>query len=218
MTDIPPPAVTPDPSGAELKSLDWFPAAPRGHSALGVVLRSAVGLVIGLLVLFVFHHQILGSVIILLTLLIGGISLVSERARSAIARSLAAVGIWVGTAISWLLLAPLFLIGFTLVRCWMWLTGADPLQLKLRPGDATYWLQSDDHRRKLRYAGAMFASERIQRRGLGLAAVLALLLGALIISEGFLRWWGYGDPILYTEDAQIGYYPAPNQSSTHRQW
>lgn len=207
---------TGDEAGAELQSIDWFPSAarPPGHSARGVVLRSAIGVAIGLSLILLFHQVIFGGIIIALSVAIGAASLASAGAKAGIDRFFAALGGWIGGAISWLLLAPLFLVGFTLVRGWMWVVGADPLQMSRRGGEASYWLQSDSHRRKLRYAGAMFASERLERRGLGLTAIAALLIGAVVLSEGFLRVWGYGDPILYAMDDEIGYYPAPNQKVT----
>ena len=61
---------------------------------------------------------------------------------------------------SWILLAPIFLVGFTLARAWMRLSRADPLQLR-RTTLPTYWLSADTHERKLRFVSAMFAGERV---------------------------------------------------------
>jgi len=201
---------------ASLQSVEWFRTfAPPVHSARSALLGPAIALVVGLVLFFLLHHPILGGIVIAVALLIGIVSFGSPRAKARIDRLFARLGAWIAAAVSWLLLTPTFLIGFTLVRGWMWLVGSDPMQMsRKQSGDASYWLQSDSQKRKVRYARAMFATERLQPRGFGLKAILALLIVALVLSEAFLRLWGYGDPVLYAEDAQIGYYPAPNQLST----
>jgi hypothetical protein len=35
-----------------------------------------------------------------------------------------------------------------------------------------------------------------------------------LIGEGALRLWGFGAPVLYVPDAQAGFYPAPNQTTS----
>jgi hypothetical protein len=165
---------------------------------------------IGLLVALVFEKQTIGYIIVGISVLIGLVSLSSVRARGSLDRFFGRVGEAIGTGLSWLLLAPLFLVGFTAVRLWMRLTRADPLQLSpsTRP---SYWLESDRHERKIGHAGAMFATERLRTTRLSALAKLMLLLLALVISEGLLRFWGFGSPVLYVSDARAGFYPAPNQ-------
>ena len=98
-----------------------------------------------------------------------------------------------------------------MVRLWLRLSGSDPLQLTSRRG-STYWLEADEHSRKVRYVSAMFASEPTGRQGFTGAAVLALLVVTFLISEAVLRTLGFGSPVLYVSDAQVGFYPAPNQT------
>jgi len=183
---------------------------PHGNGAVGVVLRSAIGVAIGLLILFGLGHALAGSIIIGISMALGVASLVSPTIRDRVSRFLALLGDWLGTAVSWIVLAPVFVVGFTAVRGWMWHTRADPLQLR-NDGRHTYWLESEPRERKLRYASAMFASERITRRGLSVTAMLSLAVAAIVLSELLLRAWGFGDPVLYVSDPQAGFYPAPNQ-------
>jgi hypothetical protein len=177
---------------------------------LSVVVRTAIGVAIGVFVALVLERPTIGYIIVGVSVLIGLVSLSSAAARASLDRFFGRVGEAVGTGLSWLLLAPLFLVGFTAVRLWMRLTGADPLQLSpsARP---SYWLESDRHERKTRYAGAMFATERLQTRRLSALAKLVLVLLAVVLSEGLLRLWGFGSPVLYVSDPQAGFYPAPNQ-------
>jgi hypothetical protein len=199
--------------GNELRSIDWynFSVARRsGRRIRSIVTRSGIGVAVGLL-FYAVGWTVGGSVVIAIALAVGAVSIGSPRAGHAIDRFLAIVGEWLGLAVSWLFLAPLFLIGFTLVRAWMWLTRSDPLQLSPTPRP-TYWLDADRHERKVRHAAAMFATETISHRRLGLRAVAALVLGTVVISEALLRLWGFGTPVLYVADPQAGYYPAPHQS------
>ena len=101
-----------------------------------------------------------------------------------------------------------------MARAFQRLAGSDPLYL--REGDKpSYWLACDASARKVRYVHTMFATESkalANRRGLALAAALAsLVIGAEIV----LRILGFGTPVLYLNDLDVGYYPAPNQQ-VHR--
>jgi hypothetical protein len=203
------------PTHGELRSVAWFATsfptrAGNGNGTAGIIVRSAIGVAIGLAVLFGLGHAVAGAIIIAVSLTLGVASLASAAMRDGIARFLALLGDWLGMAVSWVLLAPVFLVGFTAVRGWIWLTRSDPLQLR-NDARQTQWLQADQRERKLRYASAMFASERITRRGLSLSVVVGLALAALVLSELLLRAWGFGGPVLYVSDPQAGFYPAPNQ-------
>jgi hypothetical protein len=197
----------------ELRSIQWF-ATPAGASAAegagAVIVRTGIGVAAGLLVLLGLGHVLAGSIIVLISVALGTASLVSPAARSRVSSSFARLGDWLGVAVSWILLTPVFLVGFSVVRGWMWLTRSDPLQLG-KSTRSSHWLDADEHERKLRYASAMFASERVTARGLSLPAALGLGVVALLLSEALLRLWGFGAPVLYVSDPQAGFYPAPNQ-------
>lgn len=122
------------------------------------------------------------------------------------------MGTWAARIVSWLLLAPLFLIVFTAVRLWHALARHDPLQ-RSDSDEPSYWLPADSHARKVRHSSAMFATHRIQSRRLGLPAVIVLLALALVVAETTLRLKSFGKPILYVSDPQAGFYPLPNQAT-----
>lgn len=199
----------------QLQSVDWFAGQTRSGSngsAMRIIVRSAIATFTGVVLGLIFSKWILGLCIIAIAIGVAWVSLASRIARVAVDRAFARLGEMLGSLISWILLTPIFLVGFTLARAWMCLSRADPLQLR-RTTLPSYWLSADTHERKLRLVSAMFAGERVQTRGLRTTAVLGLLLAALLLSEGLLRVWGFGSPILYVADPQAGYYPAPHQSA-----
>jgi hypothetical protein len=216
------PTVQPDPlphaggertlSAAELQSYPWYATTEvRTPGAAPVIAKIAIGLGVAALVAFVLHRPLFGGIIAAVALLIGVASLASDAARRSIDRAFARLGEWIGLAVSWILLGPIFLVGFTIIRGWMWVTGADPLQLS-RSDTPTYWLAADSPARKRRFAGTMFGSERVSgQRGVGLGALAVLAVAAVLIAELVLRLYGFGHPILYRPDPQAMYYPAPNQ-------
>ncbi len=202
--------------GRDLITPEWFQwmSAPASRGAKAQRIGAAVGLLIGIL-LIANNRIILGAIAIAIALFVGISSFLSPALAQKVDRVFDRIGTWLARIISWTLLTPLFVIVFTAVRVWHRIVGQDPLRLR-ETDEPSYWIPSDAHARKVRYANAMFASERVQRRGLGLVAIGLLLLVAAVLSEGLLRFWGFGKPILYLSDAQIGFYPMPNQA-TNRQ-
>ncbi len=196
-----------------LKSPRWF-AADDPHSSrdgpLGTLMKTGVGLVAGG-VLATFGYLLAAVVVCTLALVLGVVSLASGRARLAIAACFGRLGLWIGRLMSMVILAPIYLVGFTAANLWQRLGGADPLRLR-DDGRESFWLPADGEKRKRRYAFTMFATERLRRpavRRLLPAAVGLLVLAAA--AELTLRGMGFGDPVLYVSDPLVGYYPAPNQ-------
>jgi lysophospholipase L1-like esterase len=102
----------------------------------------------------------------------------------------------------------------SVVRIMNRLTGNDPLHLRSRESP-TYWLPSDDENRRARHVKSMFCSERLVR---GRLAILPwFMIGVLLLgsTEAGLRLYGYGRPILFIQDPDIGYYPKPSQQARY---
>jgi len=198
----------------QLQSVDWFSSRKRAGSngsTISIIARSAMAALAGAALGLIFSKWILGLCIAAIAIGVGLASLASNTARVVVDRTFAWLGETLGTLLSWLLLSPIFLVGFTVARAWIRLSRADPLRLRCT-ALPTYWLSADTHERKLRFVSAMFGGERVQSRGLPAMAVLGLVLAALLLGEGLLRIWGFGSPVLYLVDPQAGYYPAPHQS------
>lgn len=195
----------------ELRGIEWFgPTRPvRAAGARRALVQGALALAVAAL-LAAAGHRAAGAVVGAIAAALTGASLASVRFRDALAAGTAGLGRAIGTALSWIVLAPLYLAVFPLLRGWARLDGRDLLQLRSssRP---TFWVDADAPARKVRHAAAMFATERFTRRRRPLAAALALGAVLLLAAEGVLRLFGLGQPVLYVPDAQAGYVPAPNQ-------
>ena len=197
--------------GHDLITPKWFKwnAPPAGSRPITPKAGAVVGLLVGI-ALIAFQKIILGSVAIALAVIIAVASVVSAAFAGKLESVFERVGTWAAHVVSWLLLAPLFVLAFPIARLWHVVTRQDPLQLS-DADEPTYWLPADAHDRKIRHAAAMFATHRVGRRSVGVPAVIGLAVLGVVIAEGTLRVKGFGKPILYVADPQIGFYPKPNQ-------
>ena len=108
-------------------------------------------------------------------------------------------------------LVPIYGVFFTVARVWQILGRDDPLQLR-DDGRPSFWLPCNRRITKSQFASRMFLKEEPRPAGIRrLVPLAASLLLLLLLGEGVLQYWGFGHPLLYVNDAQIGYYPAPDQ-------
>jgi hypothetical protein len=130
--------------------------------------------------------------------------------RRKVDRGLGVFAEWLGRTVAIVLLAIPFFGVMPLVRLVNKLTGNDPLHLKSAES-LTYWLPSDHEDRRTRHIQSMFCSERLVKGRL--AVVPLLLIGLLLLgsTEIGLRVFGFGQPILFVQDHEVGYYPRPSQ-------
>jgi hypothetical protein len=140
---------------------------------------------------------------------VGAVSLASPAAGRAIDRALARVGRAVGSATGAVLLTVVYLLVVTPTRLVRRALGADDLHLR-DAGRPTYWLPCDDDARKVRWVGAMFATEAPRGGGHPLRTAVLVLVALVALAEGILRLYGFGHTVLYVADTDIGYYPEPN--------
>ncbi|MFO0589907.1 MAG: SGNH/GDSL hydrolase family protein [Polyangiaceae bacterium] len=197
---------------AGLVSVDWFPKPPphKPEGPAGTLVRMAIGAAAGA-VLFKLGHLAVAYAAWGITAVVGGVSLVSPKARDAIARGLAWFGRTVGNAVGSVLLTLAYLLVLTPARFVKRLSGADDLRLKDEK-IPSYYEPCDPEEHKRKYAGAMFATEVVRPSRGGAVVWLVTLLVLLGIAEGILRWQGFGpEAVLYVSDARAGYYPAPDQ-------
>lgn len=103
------------------------------------MIQAGVALAAAALLLFVFHKPLMAAfpAVFGLFLLITGLWFprvygLTEELFRWLAHAL-------GVIITWCVLAPVYLIGFTLVRAWLALTGRDPLQRARRGTATTAW-------------------------------------------------------------------------------
>jgi len=112
--------------------------------------------------------------------------------------------------ISWILLAPVFFFGLTLAQIGQRLSRRDPLLLR-QTDLPSFWLPCDSEARRRSFIQAMFCTERIRGGGLSLASLAFFGLVLLASAEIGLRIYGFGDPLLYQQDPEVGFYFSPNQ-------
>jgi hypothetical protein len=197
-----------------LKSGKWYRLRPRPEepTVLGALVKTLVGVVVGILAYASGAHS-LAVVIWIISGIIGVVSLSSQKARSGVTKLFAALGRWLGWILGTLLLAPLFLIGFTIARVVSRLAGRDPLHLR-DPESQTYWLPADQDRRTVRHVRSLYATEVPTAGGRGGVMAVAAVVGLLVAAELVARSLGFGNPILYVIDEKAGFYPAPHQQVT----
>lgn len=124
-----------------------------------------------------------------------------------------AIGVFAEKAaqgVSWILLTPVFFVGLSLAKIGQRLSEHDSLLLR-RTDLPSFWVPCDSEARRRRYSESMFCTERLQRGGLSLAFLGFFCLLLLAAGELGLRIYGFGDPLLYQQDPDVGFYFRPNQ-------
>lgn len=111
------------------------PAKARARAAVQAAVAGAAGLVL----LLVFHHRVVGLVVLAIAVVVLASGLFIPRAFAAIERFGKGLGKAVGTGLTWLLLVPFFYLCFVPARTLMALLKKDPLKLKFSPAAASYW-------------------------------------------------------------------------------
>ena len=110
----------------------------RGVATAGISAIFAFGL-------HYYHMAVAVSVVGLIMLLAGAFS---PPAFRAIERALGVFARWVGVALGWIFLAPLFYLCFAPAHLVLTLRGKDPMHRDLSPDYKTYWTPHTAHRRE----------------------------------------------------------------------
>jgi hypothetical protein len=201
----------PESSASSLKSVAWFKSSrgQKRHAGVGATLaKLCVGGAFGAL-LYLSHRPTVAYVVWGIAGGITAIALASPAARAAIDGLLGRFGRLVGNAVGAAILTLVYFLVVTPVRFFRRISGTDALHLR-DAGRVTYWLPCDDEQRKAKWAGAMFATEVPTRGGHPFRVLFAAVFGLFAVTEGILRLFGFGHPLLYVADPQVGYYPEPN--------
>lgn len=197
------------------ESVEWFSPAKKSTSP-SPLLNGLIGLCVSTSLWFLGWRVIAlvgGSITFILTLL----SLSSPLMKIKIEQGFHFLGTGFGHLAVWVTLIPIYLTIFPLIRMYDLLTRADPMGRRLNSGLVTYWLPADDPARVKAGITRSFVTEPLsERKGRGIVGSLTLIIFGLVTAELSFRWMGFGDPILYIEDARFGYMPRPNQEVTRR--
>ncbi len=200
-----------------LKARPWHAFSGEGIRGSSPASRKWVEILVPLIiitVLVLLRAFIMAGVAAGIVLLVWIIRASSPTGRRWLDHALGVFAHSAGQVVAVLLLAPAFFVVMTWVRLMNRLSGNDPLLL--RSGEAsTFWLPSDVESRRVRYAKSMFCSERLTGRRMAVLPLAALAFLLLAGAELSLRLYGFGTPLLYLQDPDIGYYPKPNQRARH---
>lgn len=160
--------------------------------------------------LFVFGAKIMAWVVIGIAATFLGIRLIRPDWGRRLEHGIAAFAEQVANYISWILLAPFFFVGLTLAQIGQRLSRRDPLLLR-QTDLPSFWLPCDSEARRQSFVRAMFCTERNRGGGLSLASLVFFGLVFFATAEIGLRIYGFGDPLLYQQDPEVGFYFRPNQ-------
>ena len=195
----------------------WF-RGPAAATAPSHQTMAAIKLLIGLAVAALFYlldWHIMAVIVAVIAVLLGTISLASARGGAAIEGTFARLGVWLGRAIAAVTLTPIFFVVFPVVRFADWVGGRDPLRLR-KTDSPSFWSPADPDARKVRWAHTSFATETPVGTPRRLRLTVVFLVLVLGVGELVLQSLGFGDPVLYVDDVEIGYLPASNQEVTRR--
>jgi len=105
-----------------------------------VLLQAAVPAVVGAVLYFKYHHQVASGILCG----IGTLMLISGFFIPALFEKIEKVGRWIGkvfgTALTWVLLTPMFYLVFLPGRLILMLQGIDPMCRKFPTDAPTYWV------------------------------------------------------------------------------
>jgi lysophospholipase L1-like esterase len=161
-------------------------------------------------ILLALGAKIMAWVVIGVATTFFGIRLIRPGWGRQIERGIGAFAEKLADFISWILLAPFFFVGLTLAKIGQRLSHRDPLIL--RQSDLpSFWLPSDSEVRRRKFIRSMFCTERVRGDGLSLASLAFFGLVLVASGEIGLRIYGFGDPLLYQQDPEAGFYFRPNQ-------
>jgi hypothetical protein len=201
-----------------MKDLQWFPpiAPPRAAAAVQVIGPVVVGAAIGGLLLL-RGHRLLAIAVWIVALLVA-LSLRSHLLRRHIVWAAHAVGAVAGRVTTLVVLWPFYVVIFGAIRLTLSIASVDVLDLRLQPGQASYWQPATPEEQRAKYYQRLFTLEPARRGSHFLARSIGTLIFAMALlgsGELILRAMGFGNPIVYRIDPHVGYYPAPNQD-VHR--
>lgn len=198
-----------------LLTRDWIGGPEIATTARAKPSSAWIGLLVGAAVgglIAIAWSPVVGGIVIVVAICLTAIRVAAPAIGRAIDRGLEWFGQFVGRLVAWVTLVPLYIVGFTIARGIMRLTGRDPLQLR-STDTPTFWNIADSDSRKTRCIRTMFATERLDaRRGSLFLRVLMLCVVGAAVAEASLRVAGFGRPVLYLNDPQVGFMPAPDQS------
>jgi hypothetical protein len=163
-------------------------------------------------VVFLLGFEFQAFVIMGISTALIAVSITSRNFRKITGIIIRKTQIGVSTVLNHLLLLPFLWLVFPFIRLISYLSGYDYLH-KNRKNETSCWLFRDEGSRKY-YINLPYSKEVTEKKpSIPKFVILELLIIILIFvfGEFALRFYGFGDPLLYITPSEIGYIPKPNQ-------
>ena len=125
-------------NGAACRAADA--SVPASHRRVRVLIQILIMILAGTIVYFWFGHRIIAGIVWFLACLLLFGFLFSPTIVNGFDRFGVWLGQFVGTALTYILLVPMFYIVFTFGRLVITVLGRDPLQRKWQPEARSYWV------------------------------------------------------------------------------
>jgi len=201
-----------------MKDLQWFPPIPepRAATAPPVIGTLAVAVAAGGLLLARGHRLL--AILVWATAFLLGLALLSPTLRRQILRAARWLQVGIGHVATLAVLWPFYVLVFGSIRLALSIARVDLLGLRLHREQPSYWQPAAPERIRAKYYERLFTVESARHESHFLAWAIGILAFVLIPAgsgELILRSMGFGTPIVYRVDPNVGYYPAPNQD-VHR--
>jgi len=199
----------------QLKTPDWAgkPLAGKNRRGGGALMEFGIPL-LAVGVLIAIGHHLIAGVVAGIAVSLALLRRSGPAMKGRIDRGLALFAEGAGKTVAAVLLAVPFFVVMPVIRCWLRLGGADPLRLRAAEAPG-FWLRPEETRRRKKHARSMFCPEVRLRSRLALLPLCVFGLGLLALTEVGLRIYGFGKPILFVQDADVGYRPLPGQKLRH---
>lgn len=107
-----------------------------------ILLRSTIALIVGLCLVYRYHHETAGRVVLAVACVLA-LGATHSRLRNGLDRLEKALAHAIGTVLTVALLVPFFYLCIFPGRLILLLTGKDPLNRTLNAGETSYWTPID---------------------------------------------------------------------------
>jgi hypothetical protein len=199
----------------QLKTPDWAGKLPEKQGGKARMLRPEFMIpLLAVAILAALGAHVFAATVAVIAITLAVLRRSNAVVRDRIDRGFAAFAETAGKVVAAVLLAVPFFVIMPIVRCWSRMEGADPLRLRAAEAP-THWLPAEGSRRRAKHARNLFCPELRIRGRLALLPLCVFGVGLLVFTEIGLRIYGFGNPILFIQDPDIGYHPLPSQTLRH---
>jgi hypothetical protein len=201
-----------------MKDLEWFPPIPEPRRPAVPPIMGSIAVTAGVGWWVYAHGHGAAAFAVWIAAAVLACSLLFPTLRKQVVRAGGWLAQGAGRITAFLLLWPFYVLVFGGVRLALAVARIDLLGLQRRPDWPSYWEPATPEAKRARYYHRLFTVEPRRQESAWLARAMGAVVLVLVLAgggEAILRTMGFGHPVLYRADPQVGYYPAPHQD-VHR--